>query len=512
MKLNIIVIVILGFFTLFVTNQAYAPCIEGPGNNCNNYPPPALTQISTDKLNYEISDKPIITIMGAPDAVVHLEIDDSSSNIMLFTHDISLAPNGTAIYVLDISSYKPGVYSVIVTSPISKLKTSFSVGLAPTGGRIVIQSDRNSYLPGDNIAIVGTWNSNTLIQLSLIDPSGISVKSSQTFSDKTGHFSSPDLVIPMDAISGIWQIGADSGITHTRIQISVNSTVFNHSKIKLDETAVLSPLKQFKSGIAVNDVKCRQGLQLVIKAKDNSPACVKLDAAYMLIKRGWAASESAYPGGDRQFALDTNSTIIPAHLPRSSGVRVPYSESSRVINYSGFYGVYNETFPYRGTQNDYVLKPGNTGVITFQIDTMVSEQQDQDYSIPLPKSINRTNYVIFYHEIKNLKDLSKYPGVTFDSSNYDVCSTGPAGWSSCIGEQFRGTGPIEAFVTDHPGVDVLFEPPSEVLPLSMNTTSQIVTMTITVDGDAPRGTYLALLPGIGADSFLLTVGNQPYHE
>jgi hypothetical protein len=81
-----------------------------------------------------------------------------------------------------------------------------------------------------------------------------------------------------------------------------------------------------------------------------------------------------------------------------------------------------------------------------------------------------------------------------------------------MGEQFGVAGPIEAFVTDHPGVDVLFEPPSEILPLSMNTTSQVVTMTITADGNASRGTYLAVLPGTGLDSFLLTVGNQPYHE
>src|SRR2546428_6485897 len=40
-----------------------------------------------------------------------------------------------------------------------------------------------------------------------------------------------------------------------------------------------SPLKQFKSGIAANDIKCEQGLQLVIKAEDGSPACVKLDTA-----------------------------------------------------------------------------------------------------------------------------------------------------------------------------------------------------------------------------------------
>jgi hypothetical protein len=49
-----------------------------------------------------------------------------------------------------------------------------------------------------------------------------------------------------------------------------------------------SPLKQFKSGISVNDVKCQQDLQLVIKSEDGSPACVKSDTAQSLVKRGWA--------------------------------------------------------------------------------------------------------------------------------------------------------------------------------------------------------------------------------
>ncbi|MDE1813832.1 MAG: hypothetical protein KGH87_00890 [Thaumarchaeota archaeon] len=280
-------------------------------------------------------------------------------------------------------------------------------------------------------------------------------------------------------------------------------------------TITLDPLKQFKSGIAAQDVTCKQNLQLVIKSEDGSPACVKLDAAYMLIKRGWAASESAYPEGDAQFVLDTNSTIIPAHLPRSSGLRIPYYEPSRVINYSGFDGIYNETFQFRGTQKDYVLKPGSTGVITFKLDAVASEQQGPDYPIPLPKSLNLTNYAIFYHEITSLEDLSKYPGVTIDDNGYGhfrACSTGPVSGGTCIGGSFEGTNPIEAFVTDHPRVDVLFEPPSEVLPLDINATSQVVTMTITADSNAPRGTYLVVLPSIGVDSFLLTVGDLPYHE
>ncbi len=511
------IIIALFSFTLFIISPAYAPCIEGPGINCNNYPPPSLSQIKTDKLNYEISDKPIITIVGAPDAVAHLEIDDSSSNIMLFTHDISLAPNGTARYVLDILSYKPGVYSAIVTSPISKLTTNFAVGLSTTGPIITLNVLKNTYVQGDFITIVGTVGRNDTVQLSLIDPNDNVVTSIQTVSNDVGQYSTSALRIPTNAISGIWKITADHNVSHTAIKITVQSYASNGVMKSTGPVVVTleSPLKQFKSGILASEVQCAQGLELVLKVGDNSPACMKLDVAYVLIKRGWATSESAYPGDNTQFALDTNSTIIPAHLPRSSGVRIPYSESSRVINYSGFDGIYNETFSYRGTQNDYVLKPGSTGVITFKIDAMASEQKDQDYPISLPKSLNLTNYAVFYHEITNLKDLSKYPGVTFDDGNYGnfrACFTRPASEGTCIGGQFGGANPIEAFVTDHPGVDVLFEPPLEIMPLGMSTTSQVVTMMITVDSNAPRGTYLVQLSPIGLDSFLLTVGDQPYHE
>jgi hypothetical protein len=46
----------------------------------------------------------------------------------------------------------------------------------------------------------------------------------------------------------------------------------------------------------------------------------------------------------------------------------------------------------------------------------------------------------------------------------------------------------------------------------MNAISHVVTMTITADSNAPRGTYLVMLPSVGVDSFLLTVGDKPYHE
>jgi hypothetical protein len=507
---------IMGISVLIVSSvmfcsPAYAPCMEGGGISCNNYPSPSLSQIKTDKINYELSDKPIITIIGVPNTVAHLEIDDPSSNI-IFTQDINLSSNGTVKYVLDISFYKPGVYSAIATSLISKLTTDFAVGLATTGPIVTLNVLKDMYVQGDFITIVGTVAPDAVVKLSLIDPNDNVVTSIQTVSNDIGQYSTSALRIPTNAISGIWKITVDHNISHTTIKIMVQSSAASN----VLKNIMTSPLKQFKSGITANNVECKQDLHLVIKSEDNSPACVKLDAAYMLIKRGWATSESAYPGGDAQFVLDTNSTIIPAHLPRSSGLRIPYYEPSRIINYSGFDGVYNETFLYRGTQNDYILNPGSTGIITFKLEAVVSEQQDQSYPIPLPKSLNLTNYAIFYHEITSLADLSKYPGVTFSDNSHQggftACSTGPAGGGTCIGGSSEGKNSIEAFVTDHPGVDVLFEPPSEILPLSMNAISHVVTMTITADSNAPRGTYLVMLPSVGVDSFLLTVGDKPYHE
>ena len=52
-------------------------------------------------------------------------------------------------------------------------------------------------------------------------------------------------------------------------------------------TKITTPLKQFKSGISAKDVKCTSGLQLVIKTKDGSPACVTPSTAQKFVQRGW---------------------------------------------------------------------------------------------------------------------------------------------------------------------------------------------------------------------------------
>jgi hypothetical protein len=81
--------------------------------------------------------------------------------------------------------------------------------------------------------------------------------------------------------------------------MSFNSNPINSSKSFLFEVSnqtaqtpsvIPSPFAQIKSGIVANDVKCQQSLQLVLKAEDGSPACVKPDTANILVERGWAKS------------------------------------------------------------------------------------------------------------------------------------------------------------------------------------------------------------------------------
>ena len=80
------------------------------------------------------------------------------------------------------------------------------------------------YVPSDSIILIGTANPNTIIYLSLTDPNGIIAKTSQTFTDKTGHFSSFNFRIPGDGHPGTWTIDANCGINHKSLPISVKSS------------------------------------------------------------------------------------------------------------------------------------------------------------------------------------------------------------------------------------------------------------------------------------------------
>jgi len=59
-----------------------------------------------------------------------------------------------------------------------------------------------------------------------------------------------------------------------------------------------TPLKQIAEGILPENVVCKEGLQLIFKSKDNSPACVKPQTAEKLVERGWGTKDNPVNSSD----------------------------------------------------------------------------------------------------------------------------------------------------------------------------------------------------------------------
>ena len=185
-------------------------------------PSPPITA-TLDKLSYQNTDKPVVSVTGPSSSTINLIIVDPSDK-QKFADIINLGSDGQASYSFNLTSYTPGIYSAVVSHAEEKVEKSFAVGLSTSTGKITLNTVKSSYLPGDNIIIIGTANANSLLQITLTDPNGQIVKSVQTFSDKTGHFSSFDFSIPSIAVPGTWKLDGTSGVNHESVPIIVKSS------------------------------------------------------------------------------------------------------------------------------------------------------------------------------------------------------------------------------------------------------------------------------------------------
>jgi len=84
------------------------------------------------------------------------------------------------------------------------------------------------------------------------------------------------------------QTGSNVSFGGNATSVSKSFTFDISNETSPKPTMSFYPLEQFKSGIAPKDVVCKQDLQLVIKAEDGSPACVKPSDGITLVQRGWA--------------------------------------------------------------------------------------------------------------------------------------------------------------------------------------------------------------------------------
>ncbi|MGI0088166.1 MAG: hypothetical protein ACREBI_09455 [Nitrosotalea sp.] len=184
--------------------------------------PVARLVATLDKLNYQITDKPVLSISAPPASTLNLVIVDPSDKEK-FSDTILVGPSGFTTYSFNLTSYTPGIYSAVLTRGDDKTGNDFAVGLQTGCGQISLRTVKDIHLPGDGILIFGNANPDCIIQLSLTDPNGQDIKSEQIFVDKTGIFSAFDFRIPDNGASGTWRLDATSGINHKSLDINVQS-------------------------------------------------------------------------------------------------------------------------------------------------------------------------------------------------------------------------------------------------------------------------------------------------
>ena len=130
--------------------------------------------------------------------------------------------------------------------------------------------------------------------------------------------------------------------------------------VTVNSTHVISPLKQFKSGIGALDVTCKTGLQLVIKSEDHSPACVTPEHVTRLIQNGWTVSNPFNRIADTDILSAKTYNLKQIHYYDSSNLNPKvslYDYSYDGIDKDGLVTIGNQTFYQTTLDNDiYKLK------------------------------------------------------------------------------------------------------------------------------------------------------------
>ena len=112
---------------------------------------------------------------------------------------------------IETSDIGTGAFTVELRHGNSRGTGMFTVGLATGSGPIEFQPTKNEYLQGEQLVIIGNTGSSSLLNVEIIDPSGIMFRVYETFSDNVGTFKVDEFRIPDEAGIGKWTIKISSG-------------------------------------------------------------------------------------------------------------------------------------------------------------------------------------------------------------------------------------------------------------------------------------------------------------
>ena len=197
--------------------------------------------------------------------------------------DIKQVVNGQVQYETDQSG-NVRIYDITndkliqtIDDPHPVQNDNFGISVSAYGNKILIGMDHDDTKGYDaGSAFLYDINGNMIQEIQNPTPTHVT---SETMGN---YFGSSVLLLKDDMVIG--SPGDNTGATNAgAVYVIPNNT------ISVTHQSLSTPLQQFKSGIPASDIQCAQGLELVLKVEDGSPACVKPDSAITLIERGWAS-------------------------------------------------------------------------------------------------------------------------------------------------------------------------------------------------------------------------------
>jgi hypothetical protein len=199
--------------------------------------------IEFDKSNYKNTEKAIVTLAGKPSDNVILIIITPSGSVLGTDIPIQLKADGRGEHNLDLSGYVSGIYTAVIKKGGSQSSENFSVGLLTGSGEINAEVTQTEYIQGERILLLGsTTNSNSLLIVNLIDPSGKEIKSLEIASNSERMFSEERLRIPSNGQIGLWKITISSGSNLDKVEFNVFSSTEEGMSIKSNEKVIVGDL------------------------------------------------------------------------------------------------------------------------------------------------------------------------------------------------------------------------------------------------------------------------------
>ena len=306
----ILVIITLSGFCLLSINYAYAPCLVGV-TNCG--PPPGVTvDVGTDSQFYEKNDtinirgnvyvqnysKPIHLQLVNPDNYTILGID---APVIDGTFNAKIVANfdtpGTYQIITCLQSWCDRSYFKFFPEPykLTASNQDFFIKYKSAADLVGMEADVNSHALRVHIANATAQGLEFVIDMprALIDSKGYDNKDT-SFRVLVG-MNQPDKYMQPVNYTEI----ASNNVSRTlAIDIPYEpvpnaSGVWDYKIMPADvivgpSTFVQSPLAQFRLGMPSHNVACKLDLQLIIKAEDGSPACVKPQTVQKLVDLHWA--------------------------------------------------------------------------------------------------------------------------------------------------------------------------------------------------------------------------------